>query len=117
MGATLTVQEIAAALDTKLETMGRVRAARIARTETAMLENAGSLDGFKENEFVTRKMWVCSFVEDSRESHKEASGQEVGIDDPFRVGAELMQYPGDRSGGADAGEVVNCLCYIAPIVD
>jgi HK97 family phage portal protein len=118
LGTNLTVQEIAGALQDKLvDTMAPVRARRIARTETAMLENAGSLDGFKENEFVTRKMWVCSFVEDSRDDHKEASGQEVEINDPFRVGPDLMQYPGDRSDNPNAGNVVNCLCYIAPIAE
>lgn len=117
LGTNLTVQEIADALRVKLvDTMTPVRARRIARTETGMLENAGNLDGFRENEFVNRKMWVCSFVPDSRDSHQEADGQEVDINDPFRVGAYLLDYPMDRSHGAGAGEVVNCLCAIAPVV-
>jgi hypothetical protein len=82
-----------------------------------MIENAGNLDGFKENEFVNRKMWLCSFVDLSRDAHKEADGQEVGIDDPFRVGADLMDYPLDRSHNPEAGNVVNCLCAIAPVVE
>jgi HK97 family phage portal protein len=117
LGTNLTVQEIANALKDKLvDQMPDVRARRIARTETGMLENAGNLDGFRENENVDRKGWLCSFVEESRDAHMEADGQEVGIDEDFIVGGERLAYPGDRRGGASAGNVVNCLCAVYPIV-
>lgn len=116
-GTNLTTQEIANALGDKLGTMSPVRARRIARTETGMLENFGNLDGFRENEFVTGKGWLCSFVEASRDAHQEADGQEVGIDEDFTVGGERMAYPGDRRGGASAGNVVNCLCAIYPVTE
>ena len=117
-GTNLTIQEIANALKDKLvDQMSPVRARRIARTETGMLENYGNLEGFKENEYVNRKMWLCSFVEASRDAHIEADGQEVGIDDAFKVGPDLMDYPLDRSHGAQAGNVINCLCAIAPVVE
>lgn len=117
-GTNLTTQEVANALKDKLvDQMSPVRARRIARTETGMLENFGSVEGFKENEFVNRKGWLCSFVEDSRDSHKDADGQEVGIDEEFLVGGERMAYPLDRSGGASAGNVINCLCAIYPVVE
>ena len=117
-GTNLTVQEIANALKDKLvDQMSPVRARRIARTETGMLENFGNLEGFKENEYVNRKMWLCSFVEASRDAHIEADGQEVGIDDAFKVGPDLMDYPLDRSHGAQAGNIINCLCAIAPVVE
>jgi len=116
-GTNLTVQEIANALKDKLvDQMPDVRARRIARTETGMLENFGNLEGFKENEYVNAKVWICSFVEASRDEHKEADGQEVGIDEDFNVGGESLEYPGDRRGGASAGNVINCLCTVAPVV-
>ena len=118
LGSNLTVQEIANALKDKLvNTMAPVRARRIARTETGMLENAGNLDGFKDNEFVNRKGWLCSFVPASRDAHIEADGQEVGIDDAFKVGPDLMDYPLDRSHNPGAGNVINCLCAIYPVVE
>lgn len=118
LGSNLTVQEIAGALKDKLvDQMPTVRARRIARTETGMLENAGNLDGFKENEFVNRKGWLCSFVEASRDEHMAADGQEVGIDESFKVGGDEMEYPLDRSHGAEAGNVINCLCAIYPVVE
>jgi HK97 family phage portal protein len=114
----LTVQEIANAISDKVgDAMAPMRARRIARTETGMLENQGNLDGFKDNEFVNRKGWLCSFVEASRDAHMDADGQEVGVDDSFTVGGERMDYPLDRSHGASAGNVVNCLCAIYPIVE
>lgn len=117
-GTNMTVQEIANALKEKLlNQMSPVRARRIARTETGMLENCGNLDGFKENEYVNKKGWLCSFVEDSRDAHIEADGQEVGIDDEFRVGGDRLAYPLDRSGGASAGNVINCLCAMYPVVE
>jgi HK97 family phage portal protein len=117
-GTNLTVQEIANALKDKLvDQMPDVRARRIARTETGMLENAGNLEGFKEQEFVNRKGWLCSFVEKSRDAHIEADGQEVGIDEDFKVGGESLEYPGDRRGGASAGNVINCLCAVYPVVE
>jgi len=117
-GTNLTVQEIANALKDKLiDQMSPVRARRIARTETAMLENFGNLEGFKEMEFVNRKMWVAQPTEFSRDAHLEADGQEVGIDETFKVGGEEMEYPLDRTHGATAGNIINCNCTEAPVVE
>lgn len=118
LNTNLTVQEIANAISDKVgDAMAPMRARRIARTETGMLENQGNLDGFREDEFVTKKGWLCSFVEDSRDAHMDADGQEVGIDEPFRVGKDEMDYPLDRSHNPSAGNVVNCLCAIYPITE
>ena len=122
-GTNLTTQEIGYALRDKVEGLSGVRSRRIARTETAMLENAGNMDGFKENEFVNRKGWLCSFVPASRDAHEKLSGTEIGIDDLFTMEAEgkngksfQLAYPGDRSNGAEGIAVINCLCALYPVV-
>lgn len=118
---TWTTSQLAKEVGDKIETGSWQRARLIAVTETAILENSGTLDGYKENEFVERKGWLCSFVPDSREGHKEANEQEVGIDDPFEVanekgGVDQFDYPGDRSHNPDPSNSINCLCYLYPIV-
>jgi HK97 family phage portal protein len=112
-----TLQELAQQVKDYLYDASPARAKRIAITESAMLENCGTLDGYKSQEFVNKKGWMCSFVKDSRDAHIEADGQEVGIDDPFTVGGEQFDYPGDRSHGPDPGNSINCLCYMVPIVE
>jgi hypothetical protein len=80
----------------------------------ARTENWGGIEGYKQNEFVDTKGWLCEFVEDSREDHKKADGQEVPLDADFKVGNEMLAYPGDPKG--EAGNVVNCLCSTYPVV-
>lgn len=109
-----TVQEIANALKDKLEDRAHWEARRISRTEMCRTENWGGTEGYRQNEFVNNKGWLCSRVEDSRDAHVEADGQEVGIDEDFFVGGEALAYPGDPKGAA--GNVVNCLCTTYPIV-
>lgn len=110
-----TVEELTQNLIAKLDEFAQWRCRTIARTEGAKVENWGQVEGYRDIEFVTRKGWMCSFVEDSRDSHIEANDQEVGIDEPFIVGGMKMDYPGDPAG--DAGETVNCLCTTYPVVD
>ncbi len=45
-----------------------------------------------------------------RETHAEADGQVVPVDQPFDVGGESLDYPGDPSG-SDA-ECCNCRCSV-----
>lgn len=57
-----------------------------------------------------QKMWDATLDQKTRINHAVADGQRVDIDDPFTVGGELLMYPGDRSLGASAGNVINCRC-------
>jgi HK97 family phage portal protein len=112
--ANLTTEELTQKLIEKLDEFAQFRCRRIARTETAKVENWGQLEGYKDTEYVTGKGWMCSFVEESRDAHMDADGQEVGLNEDFNVGGAMMAYPGDPKG--DAGNVVNCLCSSYPIV-
>ncbi|MEN6560872.1 MAG: phage portal protein [Acidobacteriota bacterium] len=85
-----------------------------ARTESAKVDNYGQTEGYKQTEFVEKKAWMCSFVPDSRETHKEADGQEVALDEDFIVGGEALAYPGDPKGSPE--NVCNELCTTYPVV-
>lgn len=95
------------------------RTRRIARTEMAHIENYGQVEGYKQSEFVELKGWLCSFV-NSREAHEEAdhrySDNPIPLDQPFEVGGEMMNFPGDTSYGASAANVINCRCTTFPEV-
>lgn len=53
----------------------------------------------------------------SRFDHRRMDGVTVPIDQPFVTPAgSRLRYPGDRSLGAPAGEVVNCRCTIVGVV-
>jgi len=110
-----TTEQLTQALIRKLGDFAGWRCRQIARTETAKVENGFQVEGYKQNEYITKKIWICSFVPESREAHMEADSQEVSLDEDFIVGGEAMSYPGDPRGSA--GEVVNCLCTTAPGVD
>lgn len=85
----------------------QTRAERIARTETTGAYNAGAQQAFVEEDAGV-KMWISTADESTRDSHLEASGQCVPIDDTFDVGVAQLTIPGDPSGPAD--EVINCRC-------
>lgn len=102
--------EIAAAIDAGIG--GGSRARTIARTETgtaasyAMQETAQELQD--TNGLDMTKTWIAVEDERTRPGHADADGQEVGINDPFVVDGEEMDYPRDE--GASAENVINCRC-------
>lgn len=86
----------------------RYRTERIVRTEVNRASNYGSLEGMKSIGVAMNKVWLSAFTEKSRPTHMDADGQKVGLNEPFEVGSEFLQYPGDPKGSA--GETINCLC-------
>lgn len=56
--------------------------------------------------------WRCSFLANSRESHKNANGSKRDIEGFFIVGGERFRYPGDWSY-ASVRNVINCRCYVS----
>jgi HK97 family phage portal protein len=111
----MTIEELTQDLWLQMNELSVSRARLIARTEMARTENFGEIEGYRQNEYVTKKGWMCSFVDDSREDHKEANDQEVDLDADFVVGGESMQHPLDDR--ASAGNVCNCLCATYPVVE
>lgn len=91
------------------------RAEAIARTETIRAYNAGASISFK-NTGAEKKEWSASGDGNARDSHTEADGQVVGIDESFNVGGYQMDFPGDASKGAPPSEFINCRCAVLPVV-
>lgn len=112
-GATL--PEVASSIRSLIPALARFRADTIARTETHGAASYGSQEAAKETGLPLRKEWLAAQDERTRESHAEADGQIVGMDDAFKVGNSLMMYPGDPA--APPEEVVNCRCTLGYIVD
>lgn len=117
-GEGLTVEAATQTIFDKLTSLGVTRSRTFARTEMAKVENFGQLEGYKQTQIVERKGWLCAFVPDSRDSHiaadAEYSANPIALDEPFNVGGDSMQYPGDPGGSA--ANVVNCLCATYPEV-
>lgn len=60
---------------------------------------------------VTHTQWISRRDERVRPTHVRADGQVRPVGEPFEVGGQLLEYPGDPSGlPGTAGEVHGCRC-------
>jgi HK97 family phage portal protein len=109
-----TVEELTQHLWEDLDGRAPYEARRISQTEMSRTENWGQIEGYKDNQYVDKKGWLCSFLPTSREPHMAASGEEVNLNDSFIVDGEHLDYPGDQAGSA--GNVINCHCTTFPVI-
>jgi HK97 family phage portal protein len=94
---------------------GNYSTERIARTTMTGASNLGSKEAWKQSEVVEGKEWLSALLPNrTRETHAEAHGQRVGIDEKFSVGGYELDYPGDPDG--PPGEIVNCLCNLLAVI-
>lgn len=103
---------------------GRVRALRIARTESTRATNAGSVlayqDALTMDGLAVRKMWLSARDPEVRDPHVVLDSQQRMVGEAFEVpaGVEFSgskgMFPGDF---AEAGMVVNCRCTLVPVVE
>lgn len=92
----------------------RKRARTVARTEILKTAQAAQLEGFRGSGVVERKRWNTSRDDAVRDSH-EIDGQTVELDDDFELGSgALAAHPGDPR--LEASDVVNCRCFVTPVV-
>lgn len=85
----------------------KVRSLRIARTEMTDTINDGTTTTLRKEGY-RQKTWSTVIDGRERETHAEADGQTVGIDEPFRVGGESAFYPGDSNLSPE--NRINCRC-------
>lgn len=86
------------------------RAETIARTEVGAAQNFGR-SAEMENQGVKKRVWIAIFS-NTRDAHAEADGQIVAVDEPFQVGGESLDYPGDPAGSPE--NTINCQCSVSP---
>ena len=108
----LSVPNTAAQLQTEISHLADTTALMQARTDLNGLANGASLQSVQVlgDDAPAMKSWLATEDERTRETHADADGQEVPIDQPFQVGDDLLMYPGDPDG-SDA-EVINCRCTL-----
>ena len=96
---------------------GRMRAMRIARTETITAANGAAMLYAQKSDLILDKMWIAVKDKRTRHSHKGVDGAVVGFDQPFNVGGAEMMQPGVRvqPNGlpVPAEQIVNCRCTVA----
>jgi hypothetical protein len=116
----LGVDEIGRKIRDNAPSLAAVRANVIARTETHSAGNFAATKQAKDSGVAKRKEWIAANDSRTRDAddafnHERADGQTVGMDEPFVVGGESLEYPGDSRGSA--GNVINCRCAVGYIVD
>lgn len=106
--------KIANELMSGVTTMNRDSAVRAARTGITAAQNAGRMDSYVAAEKMgikIKRRWICTKDSRTRLAHGLADGQIViGTKKPFKVGGELMMFPGDKSMGAHGWNIYNCRC-------
>lgn len=121
-GENLTAAQLANRADTLLKKRFDGRINTIAITETSsMAEDSKALEaasvvaaGLVEGPIV--KQWDAVLDERTRINHAVADGQRREIGEPFVVGGQLLQNPGDTSLGATLDNVINCRCSTQYVV-
>jgi len=95
----------------------RVRAARIARTETHTASVNAVNEATKSTGMEFEREWVAAIDDRTRGagakdqfSHIKANGEKVGMEQPFLATGEALMFPGDPKGSP--GNVVNCRCVL-----
>lgn len=85
------------------------RSRMIARTEVHNAASYGMQNGAEETELpLLMREWVSVFDERTRDDHAEADGQKREMDEPFLIGDEEVDYPGDGS----PENAINCRCTL-----
>ena len=105
------IPQIAARIDALyLEQIVPNRSTVIARTEVVGSSNWAAIQSAKSSGLTLNKVWLATGDDRTRATHLDADGQEVGIDEPFEVGGEELDFPGDPGGSS--AETVQCRCTV-----
>lgn len=105
------ISDIAHDIDGLFDIADRSRSLAIGRTEGLGALNFASASVYRMMG-VPGKEWVATMDDKTRDSHADANGQIVGVNERFNVGSSQMDFPGDPT--APAEEVINCRCVVAP---
>jgi hypothetical protein len=97
-----------------LETQTAAEASKTTEAEV-LLDQQPTVEGegVSTDESPVLKEWVSQGDGDVRTGefdHLAPDGQAVATNKPFEVSGQELMFPGDRSLGATAGNVINCRC-------
>jgi uncharacterized protein with gpF-like domain len=108
----LSTSETVSVIRDRASILSRSRAMTIAVTEThnalSWAKNESTRLISDELGLELLKEWNTVEDERTRQSHREADGQKVGMDESFTVGGESLRYAGDINGSA--ANTINCRC-------
>lgn len=116
----LSIDDLTKLVRERLKHYDQVQARRVARTEATGAMNHGAFLEQVDSEVPFRE-WLRTIDVRTRgfDPDKKAkfnhytANQVVPATEPFVVSGERMNYPGDTSFGASAGNVINCRCSCA----
>lgn len=116
----LSINDLTKLVRQRLKHYDQVQARRVARTEATGAMNHGAFLEQSDAEVPFRE-WLRTIDVRTRgfDPDKKAkfnhytANQVVPATEPFVVSGERMNYPGDTSFGASAGNVINCRCSCA----
>lgn len=97
----------------KVTEMNRTSAIRNARTSCTSAENKGRMDMLHDAEekgVQTKKVWIATTDNRTRDAHLELDGEEAFVDEPFYNEFGRIMFPGDPD--ADPANVYNCRCSL-----
>ena len=109
-----TLEDLSKRVKSVIKELKTTRSDMIARSEVNKLVNYGRLESYKQNG-VTSKKWLSAGDNRTRDAHLEADGQTVPINAQFKVGGELLDYPGDPSGSPE--NIIHCRCSVIPVFE
>lgn len=104
-------------LTTKIPTMNLFSAIRTARTATTAAQNGGRLDSMMQAEKMglrIKKEWMATHDGRVRHEHAMLDGQQVDLDEPFKIDGYELDYPGDPTGEPEM--VYNCRCTMVQVL-
>ena len=93
--------------------MNEASAIRNARTSVTSAENKGRMDMLHDAEdkgVQTKKVWMATNDNRTRDAHAELDGEEAFVDEPFYNEFGRIMFPGDPD--ADPSNVYNCRCTL-----
>lgn len=106
------VPETASQIREVVESIAPWQSTMLARTDLISASNAASMASAQVlgEDAPGYKTWLATSDERTRETHAEADGQTVPLEQPFSVGSSELMYPGDPDGPDD--ECINCRCTL-----
>lgn len=94
-------------------TISKMRALRIARTETTHANSKSTKILSDKIPFNQNKIWIPRLDGRERPEHGAMMGKPaIPKNELFLVGGQYMEYPADPNHGASASNIVNCRCSV-----